>query len=300
MKLLILGSNSQLGLELASLLNTQEVDFDVLSMDEIDLSDESEVLKAIARINPTQVINVVAFSGMELAEEDPESSKQCDVLNTLVPAAVAQVCNTLNLPLIHHSSSYVFDGTNPHPYSEDEKTNPISRYGLSRWYGERAVQEVLKEAVILRTDWLFSVYRSRIFKFYIDACKKNKGKIDVSSHRFSPTPANDVARVILAISKQLDCNAEPWGIYHYCALQAINQEIFVDQFLHEASEYDEDLAAFMESLEITIVETKKPYIANSALSGKKLMETFGIKPRSRVAEVSAVLKDLYKPVLQSN
>jgi dTDP-4-dehydrorhamnose reductase len=294
MKLLVLGSSSQLGQELTRLLHEQGIDYSAVTADEVDLVKPAAVLKAVARINPTLVVNVASFSSLEKAEVDPEASKQCDLVNTLGPTAIAEVCKTLKLPLIHHSSSFVFDGSKPQPYAENDEANPVSRYGLSKWYGERAIRDVLKKAIILRTDWLFSSHRNRLFSLHIEACKKNKGKIDVLEHRFSPTPAADVARVILAIAKQLDCDAQPWGTYHYCALQALSLEQFVESFLREASEYDKTLAAQMEKLEMNILPVEKPYIQNSALNCQKIMETFGITQRSRAAGVSEVLKDIYK------
>lgn len=277
------------------LLRDHGVDYSALSVDEIDFSSQADVLKAVARINPTLVINAASFADIEKAEADTEAGKQCELINTLGPSALAEVCHTLKLPLIHHSSSFVFDGAKPQPYTEDMETNPLSRYGLSKWYGERAIQDALKEYIILRTDWVFSTHRADYFSKCIEGCKKNNGKVEVMGHRFSPTPASDIARVIFAISKQLDCNAEPWGIYHYCALQAISEEQFVDLLLHEAAQADKALKKELEHLEINILPLEKPYISNSALGCQKIMETFGIKQRSRASEVSIIIESLAKP-----
>lgn len=295
MKLLVIGSGSQVGQELTRLLADQGVDYSALGVDEIDFSNQADLLKATARINPTQVINAASFADIEKAEIDPVAGKQCELINTLGPSALAEVCHTLKLPLIHHSSSFVFDGSKPQPYAEDSETNPLSRYGLSKWYGERAIQDVLQEFIILRTDWVFSTHRADYFRTHIENCKKNNGKLEVMGHRFSPTPASDIARVILAIARQLDCNAEPWGIYHYCALQAVSEEQFVDLVLHEAAQSDGALKKKLEHLEINIIPLEKPYISNSALSCQKIMETFGIKQRSRAGEVSKIIKSLVKP-----
>ena len=293
MRLLVLGANSQLGTALTRLLQTQGVDFQALATSELNLLKQADVVKAVSRISPTQIINVATYSNLEKAESDPEAARECDIVNTRGVSTLAEVCRHLNLPLLHHSTSFVFNGQKVHPYTEDDETNPVCRYGMSKWYGERAIRDALPLHIILRTDWLFSRERPNFFQLHIDACKRNKGKHEVMNHRFSPTPAADVARVILAIARQVDCAAEAWGTYHYCALQPMSQEHFVEQLLHEAGKYDPELAAVLPALQITKLPVQKPYIPNTVLSAQRIFETFGIKQRSRAGELTALLQQLY-------
>ncbi|MEY4640793.1 MAG: hypothetical protein RLZZ227_787 [Pseudomonadota bacterium] len=293
MKLLVLGANSQLGTALTRLLQTQAVEFHALATSELDLLKPADVVKAVSRISPTQVINVATYANLEKAESDPEAARECDIVNTRGVSTLAGVCKHLNLPLLHHSTSFVFDGLKVHPYAETDETNPVCRYGMSKWYGERAIRDALPTHIILRTDWLISRDRPQFFARHIEACKRNKGKLDVMNHRFSPTPAADVARVLLAIVRQVDCAAEVWGTYHYCALQPVSQEHFIEQVMHEASKYDAELAALLPSLQITKLPVQKPYIQNTVLSTQRIFETFGIKQRSRAGELSALLQQLY-------
>ncbi len=293
MKLLVLGASSQLGRELVSLLDSQQVEYEALATDQVDLLKEMDVARLITRVDPSQVVNVAAYTNLEKAELDPEAARQCDALNTLGVSTLAQACDHLHIPLLHHSSSYVFDGLKSRPYDEDDATNPSCRYGLSKWYGERAIREVLKRHVILRTDWMFSEHRDKFFRLHIAACKKFQGKVEVMDHRFSPTPAEDVARVILAIMRQIDCGAEVWGTYHYCALMPQSQQQFVEFVLKEAAKFDEELAACIDQLSFKVVPVVKPYIKNTVLSTHRIMDTFGIKQRSRAAAVIKVLEKLY-------
>src|SRR5690606_35712357 len=136
MKLLVLGANSQLGFALTRLLQTQGVDFQALASTELDLLKQADVVKAVSRISPTQILNVASYSNLERAENDPEAARECDIVNTRCVSTLAEVCRHLNLPLLHHSSSFVFDGQKVHPYTEDDETNPVCRYGMSKWYGE--------------------------------------------------------------------------------------------------------------------------------------------------------------------
>lgn len=294
MKLLVLGANSLPGLALSRLLASQQVAHVALDSQDVDLRRKADLVKALARHKPTQVINVSTYSNLEKAEFDAEAARECDIVNTLGVSALAEVCRELDLPLLHHSSAFVFDGTKTHPYVEDDVTNPVSRYGRSKWYGERAIREVLPRHIILRTDWVFSHERPGFFRHHIDNCKRNGGRLEIINHRFSPTPASDVARVFLAIARQLDCAADVWGTYHYCALQPMSQEAFVEAFLQEAARYNGELASCLQKLEVTRLPVQLPYVPNTVLSSQRLFETFGIKQRSRAAEINAVIQAIYE------
>jgi len=304
-KLLIVGGDSLTGQALQTLLagasaqippgarTEARVSYKVLDTGTIDLLQKMDVAKAVSQFAPTLVINVASYSNLELSERDVNAARLCDEQNSLVPAVLAEVCAHLNLPLIQHSSSFVFDGLKLHPYIEDDAANPVCRYGRSKWYGERAIRAALPNHFILRTDWVFSPQHPAFFQRHIAQCKEQLGKLDVLNHRFSPTPAADVARVLLAVARQIDCAADVWGTYHYVAQQPLSQEAFVEQVLHEAATYDQALAAMLPHLQFTKRPVQLPYIANSVLNGQKLFETFGIKARPRNTAVTALIKQLY-------
>jgi len=300
-KLLVVGSESLTGQALKELLAEQcpqtsleaKIAFRLLDSHSVNLLQKMEVAKAVSQFAPTLVMNVASYSNLELSEREVDAARLCDEQNSLVPAVLAEVCAHLNLPLVQHSSSFVFDGLKLHPYSEEDAANPVCRYGRSKWYGERAIRNVLPTHFILRTDWVFSPSHTAFFKRHIDNCKQHAGKVEVLNHRFSPTPATDVARVLLAVARQIDCAAEVWGTYHYVAQQPLSQEAFVEQVLHEAARYDQELAAVMPRLQFSKRPAQLPYIANSVLNSQKLFDTFGIKARTRNASVSALIKQLY-------
>lgn len=293
MKLLIFGANSQTGQELTGLLDTHSVDYVSLAADEVDVLKAKDIIGAVGKVNPTQLINVSTYANLQRVESDPEAAKTCDLINTEGVASLGRVCEQLDIPIIHHSSSYVFDGKKKGTYTEEDKVNPQGWYGKSKWYGERALKEEAKRHIILRTDWLFSRYLHQYFERIIAECKENKGKVQVVDNRFSPTHAYEAARAIFAIVKQIDCNAEVWGTYHYNAMQPVNQGQFVQHFLEEAAKLDKALEKLLPSLDIELLPVELPYIRNSALNCEKIMATFGIKQRSRVEGVREVLDGLY-------
>lgn len=293
MKLLVFGANSQLGRDLVRLLKLNACDFESLTTDEVDVLDAKEVVKAVTRVNPTQLINVATYANLQKAESDPDAARLCEQINTEGVTSLAKVCAKLGIPLIHLSSSYVFDGEKKGPYQEDDETNPVCRYGISKWYGERTLRELHDKHIILRTDWLFSGHNNNYFPRVIESCKKNNGKVSIVDNRFSPTHTADAARVILAINRQIDCNAEVWGTYHYNAMQPVNQDQFVQYVLDEAAKLDKALAKILPSLEIELLPVELPYIRNTSLNCDKIMATFGIKQRSRGEGLIAALEEIY-------
>lgn len=293
MKLLVFGANSQLGRELVNLLAVNEVDYATLTTMDVDVLKPRDVIKAVSRVNPTQLINVAACSNLQEAESDDDAARRCDLINTEGVVSLAKVCEQLGIPIIHHSSSCVFDGRKKETYVEDDEADPVSRYGKSKWLGERTLREEAVRHIILRTDWLFSELRPEYFLSIIDACKKNKGKVGVIDNRFCPTWAGDAARVIYAVIKQVDCNAEAWGTFHYNAMQPVNQDQFVEQLLEEAATLDKALEKILPSLEVDLLPVELPYIQNSALNCEKIKATFGIKQHQRSPGLKAVLEKLY-------
>jgi dTDP-4-dehydrorhamnose reductase len=293
-KLLVLGANSLLGRALVQLLQSRQVEFHAVDVQELDLLRKNDVIKAINSVRPDQVVNLATFSNLEKAEFDAAAARECDIVNSQGVSILAEVCRHLEVPLLHHSSSFVFDGQKVHPYGEDDLTNPVSRYGMSKWYGERAIRDMQPHHVILRTDWLFSREKPDFFLRHIDRCKQQSGRLEIVNHRFSPTPAADAARVLLAIARQVDCAAELWGTYHYCSLQPMSQDHFVEAFLQEAAKYDAELGALLGTLQITKLPVQLPYIPNTVLNSQRLFETFGIKQRSRSQEINALLKEIYR------
>src|SRR5690606_7818629 len=123
-------------------------------------------------------------------------------------------------------------------------------------------------------DSLFCAADVEWIRAKLDDCRRGAGKLALLDRRFSPTPAADVARVLMAILLQVDCHAQVWGTYHYCALQPLTEAQFVEGLLREAARHEPALARHCEALEIELTPAFPPWIANSALNCQKIMETF--------------------------
>lgn len=201
-KFLITGCNGQLGTELKKLLP----DAICADVDTLDITDLAAVQKFVADNVVGTIINCAAYTAVDKAEDDKELAKK---INEDGPRNLA----LSGAKIIHISTDYVFDGHNYKPYQPEDETHPLSVYGVTKRAGELAVLENAKEAVIIRTAWLYSNYGNNFVKT-MRRLGNEKSEINVVSDQIgSPTFAGDLAQAIVAILPQM--NEQNKGIYHY-------------------------------------------------------------------------------------
>ncbi len=155
MKILLTGAGGQLGRDcLVRLTGVHEVV--ACTSADLDITDNDQVDAAFRENRPEVVINCAAYTAVDRCEEE---NRRCFDVNGVGPGILAAQCRTVNARLIHISTDYVFDGKRsvPEPYCEDDPTNPLSAYGLSKLAGEEAVVKSLDNYCILRTAWLYGM-----------------------------------------------------------------------------------------------------------------------------------------------
>jgi dTDP-4-dehydrorhamnose reductase len=149
-KILIAGASGQLGRCLQIALARHEVV--ALDRRALDISQLSQVRAAIAECRPEMVINAAAFNDVDRAESQ---STEAYAVNALGPRNLAVATAAIDIPLLHLSTDFVFDGAAIRPYNEFDRTNPLSTYGASKLAGENAIQSLNARHFIVRTAWLF-------------------------------------------------------------------------------------------------------------------------------------------------
>lgn len=162
MKILVIGARGQLGTDCCNIFcqDNETVGCDV---PQIDIADPAAVDHWIGSLRPEVIINCAAFTAVDACETEVGP---CWKVNAEGPKNLAIAAKRAGSRLIHISTDYVFDGkkTVPQPYSENDPTNPLSQYGLSKLAGERHIAEEGGNAVILRTAWLYSGYGRNFLK----------------------------------------------------------------------------------------------------------------------------------------
>lgn len=294
MKLFLVGANSPTGKGLIEILRKNKIRFLAPADKNFDPVDGDSISRMIADFAPTQLVNMADFiSRNHSALKRAESSEQrCERINALLPATLAQTCAQLDIPMLHLSNSYVFDGEKKLGYNENDEPNPKGVYGRYTLLGEQAVSQNPKH-IIMRSGWLFGKHKSGLIKSWINSIKKHEGELTVSRRRFSPTATADISSAILAVIQQVDCDANVWGTYHYSGLEIKKEIEFARQVLKYAANHDEEIYQLLDHTKIRENLPRLPELPNSTLSSKKIFDTFGIKQKSWHGDLKETIKTLY-------
>ena len=276
MKILVLGSNGQLGRCLADqLLSTNHVMVFATRAD-LDITDFAVTKDNITQIKPDLIINASAYTAVDKAEDERELAY---LINQHALANIAETCAQLNCGLIHVSTDYVFDGTATEPYIETDSTNPQGVYGDSKLRGEEAIQASGCEYLIIRTAWVFSEYGNNFLKTMLRlGAERNELRI-VGDQVGCPTYAQDIAKAIMTILERLQSKEVSSCLYHFagnfcCSWAEFSQAIFDQAFELEVIESKPNVVAITTKEFPTLA--KRP--AQSALSSNKIRSSFGINP----------------------
>jgi len=218
----LIGSKGMLGTELSLLLEKSGYSF-IGTDSEIDITS----LAALEDFIRTQknntpinlIINCAAYTAVDKAENDAEN---CRRLNTLGIGNIAVCAKNINACLIHISTDYVFDGEGiieegdvPRPYREDDETNPIGVYGLSKRDGELSVLENNPHSYIIRTAWLYGKYGSNFVRTMLRLMNEKETIPVVKDQKGSPTWTYDLSEAIITLLCTIDKSPAPYGIYHF-------------------------------------------------------------------------------------
>ena len=291
MKILVIGSNGQLGWELCR--RGKNYDFNIIPVDipEFEITDPYAVNKAVKQLDISLVINASAYTAVDSAESEPELAF---AINRDGPAYLAASCAKAKIPLIHISTDYVFDGTKEGPYLETDPVSPMGVYGKSKAEGEAKVRETLKEHIIIRTAWLYGIHGNNFVKTMLRLGKEKETLRVVADQYGCPTYAADLAGAILTIAGQIRRRHNiPWGTYHYCGQGKTTWYGFAEKIFELARQYDS--FSIKKVIPVTTEEyptpAKRPI--NSVMDCSLLTKEFNIVPLPWREILSLMLKNLY-------
>ena len=210
MKVLVIGSDGQLGLEFQKISNSYDSSSWIFStIKTLDLLRLETISFFLNNINPSVIVNCAAYTNVDKAETEP---KLANTINYKAVDIISKWTSENNKKLIHISTDYVFDGLSKLPLSENSITNPVNEYGRSKLKGEQVCLKNDANSVVIRTSWLYSSYGKNFVKTMIDLMKKNKSVKVVNDQIGSPTYAHDLARLIIEIIINYKNES---GLFHY-------------------------------------------------------------------------------------
>lgn len=213
MRVLINGQHGQVSRELSRRLHNVD-ELIVMGRDQLDLAKPDLIRETVRGIRPDLIINAAGYTGVDQAEREPEAAF---ALNAVAPGILAEEALALDVPLIHYSTDYVFDGSKPEPYNEEDIPNPLGIYGKSKLAGERAIAAVDGKYVILRTSWVYSTHGHN-FLLTMQRLLQERSELRIVDDQIgAPTWAGSVANSTLAIIEEWQRGNEKWGTYHLTA-----------------------------------------------------------------------------------
>jgi dTDP-4-dehydrorhamnose reductase len=270
LKILVTGSNGQLGSEFKHLSEKSPYEFIFTSRANLDISDIESVIRYFNQHHHFDfILNCAAYTAVDQAEDEKDLAYK---INQDGVRNLATLCAQNNIKLVHFSTDYVFDGSKSTPYNEADDVSPQSIYGKSKLAGEKEIFEYDISALIIRTSWLYSKYGKNFVKSMIRLGREKESLNIVYDQIGTPTCAKDLAKVALdCISKH-----EKWDkqkkIYHFsnegvCSWYDFALAIFDKHSIH--CEIKPILSADY--------PTKAPRPHYSVLSKEKIKSDFGIK-----------------------
>jgi dTDP-4-dehydrorhamnose reductase len=230
MRILVFGQSGQVANAIRR-LDCDDVEIWALGRNEVELTQVEQCAAVIADAAVDIVINAAAFTEVDLAETREDVAR---LVNANAPGEMARACALRNLPFIHISTDYVFDGSNNSRWREDDPTVPLNAYGRSKLAGEQAIRSVGGKHVILRTSGIYSAHGKNFVKTMLQMAKANNPLAVINDQYVGPTWANDVASTLVAIAKAFYLGRGTSGTFHYCGSPAISWHGFAKEIFEQA------------------------------------------------------------------
>ena len=206
MKVLVTGAGGMLAKDLVPCLLERGHEILALPHEELDITDLKTVRAAMNRFLPEIVINCASYTKVDEAEKE-----ECLALmvNGYGVQTLCLLCHERDVPLVHFSTDYVFDGTKASPYTIYDEPNPINAYGRSKVLGEKYILWLLNKFYLIRTSWLFGLHGKSFVNTMLELGQTQKPISVINDQRGCPTWTCHLAQAVADLLE-----TERYGIYH--------------------------------------------------------------------------------------
>lgn len=281
-KLLVFGQTGQVAKELARRCpNGFSPVF--LGRDQADLADPAQCAASIAQHDCDAVINAAAWTAVDRAEAEEDAATR---VNGASPQAMALACRARNIPLLHISTDYVFDGKGTAPFSPDHPTAPVNAYGRSKLAGESAIRASGVHHLILRTSWVVSAHGQNFVKTMLRLGAERASLNVVADQIGGPTPAAAIADALFVAAAALRDGAAG-GTYHFAGTPDTSWAEFARAIMAGAG-----LPCMVNDIPSAAYPTPAARPMNSRLDCSTLTRDFGIPRPDWSAGLAEILKEL--------
>ncbi|MCR9212177.1 MAG: dTDP-4-dehydrorhamnose reductase [Proteobacteria bacterium] len=218
MRVLVVGAGGQVGTALKDLGISLGHHIIALDRSELDITDGASVTTSLEHHEPDTVINAAAYTAVDRAEAE---SALAFSINADGAENIAKACKQLDIPFLHISTDFVFDGTKLGAYVEEDSVGPLSVYGNSKAEGEKRIQNLGGKNIILRTAWVFGGEQN--FVATMQRLGESRDELNiVNDQTGGPTSNLEIANCLLAIAEKVQEEGfSDWGIYHFAGAPSV-------------------------------------------------------------------------------
>ena len=212
-KILLLGKDGQVGWELQRALAPLGL-LTALNRRECDLAEAAQVQAVLEQYEPEVIVNAAAYTAVDQAESDQALARR---INVDAVAELARYAREMGSLLVHYSTDYVFDGTKPEAYVEDDITNPLSVYGQTKLDGENRIRDALCRHLIFRTSWVYAARGGNFARTMLRLASERTALSVIDDQIGAPTSAELIADVTAHALRDVLSGRAPGGTYHLAA-----------------------------------------------------------------------------------
>lgn len=231
MTVLVIGDSGQL----ARHLKIELPDATYRGRDSLDLANPSAVGATIQAAHPSAIVVAAGYTAVDKAETERALAW---LLNVEAVAAIARTAAMLDVPLLHISTDYVFDGRRKGAYRVDDPAHPLNVYGVTKLEGELAVRALCAKHWLLRTSWIFSEHGTNFVKTMLRAASEREPLRVIADQQGRPTYAGDLARLIGEILRRRGTDdALAYGTYHAVGGPAVSWHEFAEAIFAAAQRH---------------------------------------------------------------
>lgn len=288
-KILLTGANGQLGSEIVSLAKNYKLKLYPFTRAQLNITEAEQIKYVLATIKPNYIINAAAYTAVDKAENESELAF---AINGMGVKNLAKVAQEYDIPLLHISTDYIFDGEKKTAYIEEDQAQPMSIYGQSKLNGENFLKETWFKHIILRVSWVFGAFGNNFVKTIVRLSNEQNDLKIIADQKGTPTYAGDIAQALLKIIECLDKGQTDWGIYHYTGIPSLSWYEFAVKIIDAAKQRKK--LQLKNIIPISALES--PSIAhrpfNSELACHKITQTFNIKPNDWSLGLNKMMKIL--------
>ena len=206
MRVLVTGAAGMLARDLVPCLRVKGHEVFALTHSDLDIANREAIRGHAGNFDPMVIINCAAYNQVDKAEKEHHLAA---MINGFAVQNLCLICQERDIPLVHFSTDYVFDGTKDGPYTIYDQPNPINAYGRTKLLGEKYVLWLLSKFYLVRTSWLFGSNSSNFVETMLTLAKKHKQVSVVNDQMGCPTSARDLSEAVVALIE-----SRRYGVYH--------------------------------------------------------------------------------------